>query len=106
MKSKKIRYGKKDVIAADEFEPKNVKERITTMIDEDIIDWLKGEAAKNKTGYQTLLNSILREAKDGKAEDDFSKRVWEVIAVRWASLKQELESELEEKVEEAVKKHA
>lgn len=44
----------------DEFHPKNVKIRITAMIDLDVLDFLKTAAKKRNTRYQTLMNQVLR----------------------------------------------
>ncbi|AUI66372.1 MULTISPECIES: BrnA antitoxin family protein [Glaesserella] len=41
---------------------KPVKERITVRIDIDTLHWLKSRANATGQGYQTLLNSILRNA--------------------------------------------
>jgi uncharacterized protein (DUF4415 family) len=41
------------------FDPRKVS--TTIRLDEDIILYLKKEAREKKTGYQTLLNSLLRE---------------------------------------------
>ena len=60
-KSKKIQYGKKDLLPHDAFEPKNVKMRISIMLDLDIIDEFKVRSAKQREGYQTLVNKALRE---------------------------------------------
>ena len=43
-----------------EFEPRHVKVRITTMIDEDILLALKKIAKEKGQKYQSLLNHILR----------------------------------------------
>jgi predicted DNA binding CopG/RHH family protein len=56
----KLKYGNKDLISEDAFEPKNVKVRITTFIDEDILVMLKSYAKKRGNKYQTVLNSLLR----------------------------------------------
>ena len=55
------------VIPESELEPGKVK--ITIRLDEDIVDYFGGEADKygGKVGYQTLINSALREYIDGKA---------------------------------------
>ncbi len=58
-KNKKITFGNVD-LPIDEFEPKNVKIRITTMLDESILNALKVLAKKNGQKYQTLINSILK----------------------------------------------
>lgn len=33
------------------------------MIDKDLLDWLKREAERQNSKYQTLLNNVLRQAK-------------------------------------------
>ena len=43
-----------------EFEPRHVKVRVTTMIDEDVLMALRDLAAKKEQKYQTILNDILR----------------------------------------------
>jgi hypothetical protein len=49
-------------------EPGNVKERVTTLIDFDVLKWLRGEADKIGVGYQTLLNMKLRELMNAPSE--------------------------------------
>lgn len=61
MKTEKQKYSEKDKLSSDEFEKKNVKIRITTFIDLDILEKLKEEAALSGKKYQTLLNEKLRE---------------------------------------------
>ncbi len=60
-KNKKINYGKVE-IPDDAFEPKNVKERITIMLDQDVLDSYKKKATKTGDKYQSLINRTLREA--------------------------------------------
>jgi hypothetical protein len=55
-----IRYGTSDTLDKDAFDAKNVKVRITTFIDEDILIQLKQYAKKRGSKYQTILNSLLR----------------------------------------------
>ncbi|MCM0607341.1 MAG: BrnA antitoxin family protein [Xanthomonadaceae bacterium] len=58
-KKKQIKYC--EVQISDEvFDPRNMKERITIFLDEDIIDHFRLEAKKEGTGYQTLINSALK----------------------------------------------
>jgi uncharacterized protein (DUF4415 family) len=56
---KSIKYGKIN-ITKDEFLPRNVKVRITTLLDQDILDSLRAYAEKSGVGYQTALNGLLR----------------------------------------------
>lgn len=60
-KNKKIIYGKLD-LPDEEFESKNVKERITIFIDQDVLNQFRARAKKEKAKYQTLINQCLREA--------------------------------------------
>lgn len=61
MSKKPIKYAKKDGLEGSSFSVSKV--RITTMIDKDLLDWLKREAKKGDGKYQTLLNHVLRQAK-------------------------------------------
>lgn len=58
-RNKDIEYGNVDLLE-DEFDPKNVKIRVTTLIDEDVLMMLKAYAKKRGGKYQTVLNSLLR----------------------------------------------
>ena len=58
-KKNNIKFGNLE-LDDQEFESKNVKVRITTYIDEDILLALKKLAKQRGDKYQSLLNSILR----------------------------------------------
>lgn len=62
MKTRRLNPHKnaKDVLRPDEFNPKNVKIRITTFVDEDVLTSLKKIAKSRGSGYQTVLNELLR----------------------------------------------
>jgi uncharacterized protein (DUF4415 family) len=60
MKTPNLVFNKEDKIEKDEFDPKNIKIRVTTFIDLDILEALKKEAARSGKKYQTLLNEKLR----------------------------------------------
>jgi len=61
MAKKTIKYSKSDGLEDSSFAISKV--RITTMIDKDLLDWLKREAEGQNSKYQTLLNNVLRQAK-------------------------------------------
>ncbi len=61
MAKKTISYSKNDGLEDGNFAVSKV--RITTMIDKDLLDWLKREARGQDSKYQTLLNKVLRQAK-------------------------------------------
>jgi uncharacterized protein (DUF4415 family) len=56
---KDIQYGYVE-LDENEFQPQNVKVRVTTMLDEDVLQGLKGIAEEKGVKYQTLLNRIVR----------------------------------------------
>ena len=59
-KSKKIEFGNVE-IGSDEFSPRAVKIRVTTLIDQDVLEKFKGLSKKKGQRYQTLLNDLLRQ---------------------------------------------
>lgn len=61
MAKKKVKYAPNDGLEDTNFSISKV--RITTMIDKDLLDWLKHEAEGQNSKYQTLLNNVLRQAK-------------------------------------------
>ena len=61
-KVKRLSLSQNDTLPADEFEPRNVNVRITTFIDGDTLLKLKRLGQRQKLGYQTILNQILRNA--------------------------------------------
>ena len=61
MAKKTVKYSKNDGLEDSNFTVSKV--RITTMIDKDLLDWLKREAEGQQSKYQTLLNNVLRQAK-------------------------------------------
>ncbi len=61
IKSVKIKNKKVDRRLTQDVAPENVKIRVTTYVSEDIINWLKAEGEKRGVGYQTFLDSLLRD---------------------------------------------
>ncbi len=55
-----LNYGSKDLLDSDAFDAKKVKVRITTFVDEDVLEMLKSYAKNSGSKYQTVLNSLLR----------------------------------------------
>lgn len=66
-----------------ELEPRYVKVRVTTMIDEDVVSALKKIANTKGQKYQTLLNQILRAFIERKKERKLSsvgeKRIRQIV---------------------------
>ncbi len=70
-KNKKISYGKVE-IPPDAFDAKNIKERITIMLDQDILDTYRRRAKQTGDKYQSLINRALRES---LAKPNLEKRI-------------------------------
>jgi uncharacterized protein (DUF4415 family) len=62
MAKKKTNPGKTDLIEEDAFDPKNIKERITIWIDEEVLDGFRRRATEEGTKYQSLINQALRDS--------------------------------------------
>ena len=58
---KKIKYGKKDLLSPETFNPKTAKERVTIWLDEEVLDVFRHKAKDEGTKYQTLINQALRQ---------------------------------------------
>jgi len=66
-KNKDVIYG--DVELDDmELDPRHVKVRVTTMVDEDVLAALKKIASSKGQRYQTILNQVLRAFVERKKE--------------------------------------
>lgn len=75
-KNKNIKYGDVDVLPPGvEYNPKDVKVKISMFLDGDIIKVCKDQAAKNGMGYQTFINLTLRKLLIDMNTDDLSARV-------------------------------
>lgn len=66
------------------------KNRITIMLDPDVIEHFKAEAERSHTGYQTLINKTLRETMNAKTTDPIEKLLKDKKALK--RLKAKLES--------------
>jgi len=66
------------------------KDRITIMLDPDVIEHFKSEAERSHVGYQTLINRTLREKMTAEAVDPIEKLLKDKKALK--RLKAKLES--------------
>ena len=77
--TKKQKHGNVE-IPKDEFEPKNIKVRISMMIPGDVLDGYKKASKECKKPYQVLMQEKLREALFGNQVDvNLRKTIREVI---------------------------
>lgn len=58
---KDIVFGEDDLLEKDEFDPKHGKERITIMLDMQVVDAFREEAKKSGKKYQALIRETLRD---------------------------------------------
>jgi len=75
-KNNKVKTGKINHLAKDEFEVKNIKLRISMFLDLDVLDAVKKAAKKQgNIGYQTLINQKLRDVflNEESVEDRLSR---------------------------------
>ena len=81
MEKNKFKNSKVSKIAQNEFNPKNVKIRISMFVDGDILDAAKKLAKqRGDIGYQTLINQKLREIfLDEESVEDRLSRLEEIV---------------------------
>ena len=58
-RKKDVIFGKKDLLLEDEFDPRYGKERITILVDQQVVDAYREKAKKEGTKYQTLMSDHL-----------------------------------------------
>jgi len=60
-RKKDIQFGKKDLLAEDEFDSKYGKERVTLFIDQQVVDAFRKKAQTEGGKYQALMREALRD---------------------------------------------
>lgn len=67
------------------------KVRVTTLIDKDVLMWLRVRAMDSRVGYQTLMNALLREAieREGR-EKGVSRSEFEALHLSLKALEEKL----------------
>lgn len=74
-RKKDIQLGKKNLLADDEFDPKYGKERISLMLDSQVIEAFKAQAEREGKKYQVLIREALRDLVFGTKTQDLEKRL-------------------------------
>jgi len=87
---KKVETFLKDANEALNAHPKDVKVRVTTMIDSDVLEELRAMAEREGVGYQTLLNLKLREVILG--EKIVNKNIIRLISDKINKLEKKIDS--------------
>lgn len=75
-----IKFGKKDLLAEDEFDPKYGKERITILLDQQVVDAFRKKAQTEGKKYQALMRDSLKASIFGEDRSDLEKRLEKVEA--------------------------
>lgn len=57
------------------FKDSEVKVAVTTRIDPDIVLWLRKESEIKGIPYQTLINSLLKQAMHGGSDDEHIRKI-------------------------------
>lgn len=57
------------------FKDSEVKIAVTTRIDPDVVAWLREESERKGLPYQTLINSLLKQAMLAKSTDDHIRKI-------------------------------
>ena len=81
-RNKDVVYGDIELDEVD-FEPRHVKVRVTTLVDEDVLNALKKIASSKGQKYQSVLNQVLRAFVERKKERKLvpvpEKRIREIV---------------------------
>lgn len=80
-RKKDIKYGDKDLLEPDEFDPKYAKERITLFLDKPVVDAFRAKAKASGVKYQTLIRETLRELIYQDPKNDLEDRLKKLEAV-------------------------
>ena len=100
-KKKKVRFGKVDLLPTADADPKNIKVRISIMIEGDLLNAYKEAAKLTSHGeYQTLMKEKLREGLRLEKVRQFSNADLEFLKVRLRPAFIEIvDKEIEERIQ-------
>ena len=104
----KVKYGKKDLLPEEGFDPGKVKVRISILIEGDLLEAYKEAAKLTVHGqYQTLMKQILREGLLPRETRSLSEQDFEFLKIRLRPAFIEIvDQELEERVHPRALKRA
>lgn len=75
-----LQYGNREFESPENWKKSETKIRITTFLDEDLLEKIKSEAAVQNKKYQTYLNERLREVfMDEESVETRLKRLEEIV---------------------------
>lgn len=77
-RKKDIQYGKVDLLEADEFDSSNGKQRVSLMVDLQVVEAFKERAEQSGEKYQVLMRKALREAIFSDPMKDLDERLRKV----------------------------
>ncbi len=108
MAKKKVKFGKVDVLPLTEADPKDVKVRISIMIEGDLLDAYKKAAKLTSHGeYQTLMKEKLRDGLRLGTVKQFSDEDLEFLKIRLRpSFIEIVDREIEDRIQPKALKRA
>jgi len=74
-RKKDIRYGDEDLLESDEFDSKHGKQRISLMVDMQVVEAFKNRADSEGEKYQVLMRKALKESVFGSRVDNIEERL-------------------------------
>lgn len=80
-RKKDIKFGNKDLLAEDEFNPKYGKERITILLDQQVVDAFRKRAQAEGKKYQTLMRDSLKAFVFNDNTVEIEKRLEKIEAI-------------------------
>ncbi|MGZ3697087.1 MAG: hypothetical protein ACXWP5_03250 [Bdellovibrionota bacterium] len=100
-KKKKVKFGKVDLLPKGNADPKNVKIRISILIEGDLLEAYKEAAKRTSHGeYQTLMKEKLREGLNLRETSQFSEQDLEFLKTRLRPAFIEIvDQEIEERIQ-------
>lgn len=57
------------------FKDADIKVSVTTRIDPDVVAWLRRESEKKGIPYQTLINSLLKQAMNADSDEERIRQI-------------------------------
>ena len=108
VKKKKTKYGKTDLLPIGNIDPKDIKVRISIIVEGDLLKAYKEAAKLTSHGqYQTLMKEKLREGLQLERKRNFSDSDLEFLKTRLRSVFIEIvDEEIEERIQPRALKRA
>lgn len=81
IRKKDVQYGDQDLLSPDEFDSKYGKERISFLVDMQVVEAFRERAKREGKKYQVLMRETLRNAIFSNPVEDLEKRMEKIESV-------------------------